>query len=83
MRLSVSTGALIVIQLIVKQHRALGALLLVRGLIDLFDAFWIGMALRQGAVNAGTLPTLLGAGLLAALNFVSGTYLAKLRGTTS
>jgi hypothetical protein len=78
---NVSTGALILILLFMKQHRALGALLLVRGLIDLFDAFWLGMALQQGFVNAGTLPTLVGACVLTVLNFISGLYLVKLRDT--
>jgi hypothetical protein len=76
---NVSTGALILILLFLKQHRALGALLLVRGLIDLFDAIWLGMALQQGAINAGTLPTLMGACVLAVLNFISGVYLVKVR----
>jgi hypothetical protein len=78
---NVSTGLLILAFFFMKQHRALGALLLVRGLIDLFDAFWLGMALQQGAVNAGTLPTLLGACVLTVLNFLSGVYLAKVRDT--
>ncbi|MDP2417563.1 MAG: DUF4267 domain-containing protein [Hydrogenophaga sp.] len=78
---NVSTGILILILFFMKEHRALGALLLVRGLIDLFDAFWLGMALRQGAVNAGTLPTLMGACVLTVLNFVCGLYLAKVKDT--
>jgi hypothetical protein len=78
---NVSTGILIFILFFMKEHRALGALLLVRGLIDLFDAFWLGMALRQGAVNAGTLPTLMGACVLTVLNFVCGLYLAKVKDT--
>ena len=79
---NVSTGLLILAFFFMKQHRALGALLLVRGLIDLFDAFWLGIALRQGAVNAGTFPTLMGAHVLTVLtvlNFVCGLYLAKAR----
>lgn len=80
---NVSTGVLILALFVMKQHRALGALLLVRGLIDLFDALWLGMALRQGAVNAGTLPTLLGACVLMVLNFVSGIYLWKRCPSTS
>ena len=80
---NVSTGVLILILFFMKQHRALVALLLVRGLIDLFDAFWLGMALQQGAVNAGTLPTLMGACVLTVLNFVSGLYLVKVRDTPS
>lgn len=59
------------------------ALLLPLGLIDLFDAFWLGMALLQGAVNAGTLPTLMGACVLTVLNFVSGLHLVKVRDTPS
>ena len=45
----------------------------------LFDAIWLGMALQQGAVNAGTLPTLIGASVLTVLNFVCGFCLAKAR----
>ena len=78
---NVSTGVLILVLFFMKQHRSLGALLLVRALIDLFDAFWLGMALRQGAVNDGTLPTLMGACVLTVLNLVSGIYLAKARDT--
>lgn len=76
---NVSTGVLIVVLFWMKQHRALGVLLLVRGLIDLFDALWLGMALRHGAVNAGTLPTLWGACVLTVLNFLCGFYLARTR----
>lgn len=78
---NVSTGLLILALLFMRQHRALGALLLVRGLIDLFDAAWLGMALQQGVVNAGTLPTLIGACVLTVLNLVSGLYLARARDT--
>ncbi len=76
---NVSTGLLILAFFFLRQHRALGILLLVRGLVDLFDAIWLTMALRQGAVNAGTLPTLIGASVLTVLNFVCGFCLAKAR----
>jgi hypothetical protein len=78
---NVSTGVLILALFFMKQHRALGVLLLVRALIDLFDAMWLGLAIRQGAANAGTLPTLMGAGVLTVLNFVCGVFLAKVRDT--
>jgi hypothetical protein len=42
-----------------------------------------GIALRQGAVNAGTLPTLMNACVLTVLNFGSGLYLARARDTAS
>jgi hypothetical protein len=78
---NVSTGLLTLALFFMKQRRALGVLLLVRGLIDLFDALWLGTALRQGAVTAGTLPTLMGACVLTVLNMACGLNLTKDRHT--
>ena len=79
---NVSTGLLILVLFFKKQHHALGALLLVRGPIDLIDAVWPGTALRQDSVNAATLRTLMGACVLSVLNLVSGLYLARTRDTS-
>ena len=74
---NVSTGLVIVVLFLWQRNRALGAVLMLRGCIDLFDGVWLVLALTHDAANSGTVPTLVGASVLVLVNFGCGIVLER------